>query len=117
MPKYTVGQFEEAIPKSGGVIATIARRVGCDWHTADKFIRKHDKLAQMLEDECQTIDDLAESVLIKAMQEGDVGSARWWLERRRRGRYATRQEVTGADAGPMVINLSWGDSGEMNDGG
>ena len=30
------------------------------------------------------------------MQEGDINAAKWWLERRRRSKFATRQEVANA---------------------
>ena len=35
---YTAKQFIEAIPGSGGIVSTIARRVGCNWYTAKKYI-------------------------------------------------------------------------------
>ena len=93
---YTVKQFESAIPGSGGIIATIAGRVGCSWHTAASYLKDSPTLARMYEDEASKIDDLAESVVIKAMQEGDINAAKWWLERRRRSKFATRQEVANA---------------------
>lgn len=93
---YTVKQFETAIPGSGGIIATIARRVGCSWNTASTYLKDSPTLARLYEDEANTIDDLAESVVIKSMQEGDINAAKWWLERRRRAKFATRQEVANA---------------------
>ncbi len=110
--RYVNEDFARAIPGSGGIITTIARRVGCDWHTAASRIAASPVLSQMFEDEANVVDDLAESVLVKSMQDGDVGSAKWWLERRRRGKYATRQEteLTGAAGGPLVIQMTWGDS-------
>lgn len=107
--RFTVAQFEAAIPNSGGIIATIARRVGCNWHTAANRIAESPTLSKMFEDEASTIDDLAESVVIKAMQAEDVSAAKWWLERRRRGKYATRQELTGAEGGAVSIQMDWGD--------
>jgi hypothetical protein len=103
--RYTVEQFAAAIPGSGGIIATISRRVGCDWHTARTRIDESATLTKLINSEEQTIDDLAESVVIKAMQEGDIGAAKWWLERRRRGKYATRveNEISGAGDGLHVI--------------
>lgn len=109
--RFTVAQFEAAIPGSGAIMATIARRVGCTWETANNRIKASPKLSQMLEDESNTIDDLAESVLIKSIKDGNTGDAKWWLERRRRSRYATRQEteLTGAGGGPVIIEMTWGD--------
>ncbi len=108
---YSVKQFEAAIPGSGGIIATIARRVGCNWHTAASYLKDSPTLARLYEDEASTIDDLAESVVIKAMQEGDINAAKWWLERRRRAKFATRHELGGPDGGPVehVIRFEWTD--------
>ena len=108
---YSVKQFEAAIPGSGGIIATIARRVGCNWHTAASYLKDSPTLARLYEDEASTIDDLAESVVIKAMQEGDINAAKWWLERRRRAKFATRHELGGPDGGPVehVIRFEWAD--------
>ena len=100
---YSVKQFEAAIPGSGGIITTIARRVGCNWHTAASYLKDSPTLARLYEDEASTIDDLAESVVIKAMQEGDINAAKWWLERRRRAKFATRHELGGPDGGPVTI--------------
>ena len=33
--RYNNSQFEAAIRNSGGIIATIAKRVGCDWCNAN----------------------------------------------------------------------------------
>ena len=115
---YSVKQFEAAIPGSGGIITTIARRVGCSWHTAATYLKDSPKLARLYEDEASTIDDLAESVVIKAMQEGDTSAAKWWLERRRRAKFATRHELGGPDGGPVTIQMTWGDvdAGDGSDG-
>ena len=103
--QFTQEQFKKAIPGSGGIIATIAKRVGCSWHTAQTYIRDTPTLAQIYENEANTVDDLAESVVIKAMQRGDINAAKWWLERRRRAKFATRveTELSGKDGGPLTI--------------
>ena len=107
MPRYTDAQFEEATRGSGAIFTTISNRIGCDWHTAEKRIRGNKRLDRLFEDEASKVDDLAESVVIKAMQEGDVSAAKWWLERRRRGKYAVRveTEVTGKDGGPVATEI------------
>lgn len=101
--QFTAKQFTDAIPGTGGIIATIARRVGCDWHTAQKYIDTYPTIKQAYEDECSGVDDLAESTVIKAIRDGDVGAAKWWLEKRRRDKFSDRLEVTGAGGGPIVV--------------
>jgi len=103
--QFTAKQFTDAIPGTGGIIAAIAKRVGCDWHTAKKYIDTLPTVRQAYEDECSNIDDLAESTVIKAIKDGDVGSAKWWLEKRRRDKFANAVEVTGANDGPLTLEI------------
>jgi hypothetical protein len=97
--QFTAKQFTDAIPGTGGIIAAIAKRVGCDWHTAKRYIDTLPTVRQAYEDECSGIDDLAESTVIKAIRDGDVGAAKWWLEKRRRDKFSNTQELilTGGD--------------------
>lgn len=95
--QFKAEQFIKAMPGSGGIIAVIAKRVGCDWHTADKYIREFPTVRQAYEDECAGIDDLAESTVIKAIRDGDISTAKWWLEKRRRDRFGQTLEMTGPD--------------------
>jgi len=103
--QYTVKQFADAIPGSGGIISTIARRVGCEWATADKWCKESPTLARMLQDERESILDLAESVLFKNIREGDTSDAKWLLARmgKQRG-YADKQEIEHSGS---VIVVNW----------
>jgi len=105
--QFTAKQFTDAIPGSGGIIAAIAKRVGCDWHTAQKYIDTYPTIRQAYEDECSSIDDMAESTVIKAIRDGDVGTAKWWLEKRRRDKFTDRTEVvvSGPDNGAIPVTL------------
>lgn len=101
--KYRTKDFIDAIPQSGGVKSTIAKRVGCNWWTVDHWIKTRPTVARAYEDECESVGDLAESVLLRNIQlaakqqkDGelaDTGDAKWYLSRVRRGKYATRQET------------------------
>jgi hypothetical protein len=107
---YRAETFIAAIPGTGGIISAIARRVGCAWHTAQKHIRTMPTVAAAYADECEGITDLAESTVIKAIQAGDVGTARWYLATKGKERgFTERRELTGADAGPIEIVMNWGD--------
>lgn len=103
--QFTAKQFTDAIPGTGGIIAAIAKRVGCDWHTAKKYIDTLPTVKQAYDDECSSIDDMAESTVIRAIKDGDVGAAKWWLEKRRRDRFANTVEVTGANGGPLTMQV------------
>lgn len=101
--QFTAQQFIDAIPGTGGIISALARKVGCAWHTAQKYIDSYPTIKRAYEDECSGIDDLAESTVIKAIRDGDVGAAKWWLEKRRRDKFANSIEVTGKDGGPIAV--------------
>ena len=104
---YRVQVFIDAIPGSGGIISTIAKRVGCAWHTAKKYCTTYPTVAKVYGDECEGVTDLAESTVLKAIQSGDVGVAKWYLTMKAKNRgYAQRQEITGADgSAAIVVNL------------
>ena len=77
----TNGAILEAIKDSGGIMSTIARKLGVTWHTADSWIRESGELMEALKDEKETILDMAESTLLKRIKEGDEQSAKWYLSK------------------------------------
>jgi hypothetical protein len=113
--QYTAQQFISAMPGSGGIVSTIARRVGCDWQTAKKYIDTMPSVQRAYQNECETVADMAESVLVKSIQEGDTGDAKWYLSRIRREKFATleKQEFSGAE--PLVIQVIYGRERGGND--
>lgn len=134
--QYSAKQFIEAIPGTSGIVSTIARKVGCSWGTAKKFIDEYPTVKAVYEAEQESILDIAESVLInniklalKEQQEGkkpaDSADAKWLLARKGKGRgYAERTEVehsgemtqhiTGLDS---ILKKAWGSDGEDNSNG
>ena len=92
--KFTAEQFLTAIPKTGGIVSTIAARVGCSWATARKFIDTHPTVLAAYKDECETVLDMAESKLITAMNENDIESIKWYLARKGKHRgYSEKMEL------------------------
>ena len=101
---YSAKQFIEAIPGSGGIISTIAKRVGCRWETAKKYIVEKPTVQKAYREECESIVDMAESTLIKSIQKGDTADAKWYLARKGRTRgYVERQEIE--QSGEVVIKV------------
>jgi len=119
---YTAKQFIDAIPGTGGIVSTIADRVGCKWHTARKYIEEYPTVKDVYNEEIERVIDLAEGVLIqniqiaakqaKAGRDVDTSDVKWFLSRKAKSRgYVERQEVTGADGGAVLVK--WDD--ENND--
>ena len=95
---YTAKQFIDAIPGTGGIISTIAKRVGCQWHTAKKYIENYPTIQQAYDNEKHHVDDAAVSVIYKAIAEGDLATAKWWASMKMGKEFHTTekqvQEVT-----------------------
>lgn len=102
---YTLKQFLDAVPGSGGTISAISDRVGCEWETTERYRKKYKTLDQAIQAEKEVIDDTAVSVmtenikLAQALQKKtgkpvDSGDAKWWLARKRRGEFGDNVDVT-----------------------
>lgn len=110
--QYTAKQFIDAIPGSGGIITTIAKRVGCDWHTAKKYVTEFATVRQAYEDECNHMGDALESKAAAIAMQGDGPMLRFLLSTKWKDRgYTERQEVTGKDGGEIVFRVVYGDDG------
>lgn len=104
MPSYKTTDFIAVIPGTGGIIATIAERVGCDWHTAKKYISNYATVQQAYQDECERISDMATSAVLKAIRDGDVPTAKWWLSKKRKGEFGDAVDVTSGSK-PIVFKV------------
>ena len=80
MPNYSAQQFIDAIPRTGGVVSAIAEKVGCDWHTAKKWIEDHPTIKRAWEAEKHRITDRARHNVLVAIQDGDLQTSKWWLQ-------------------------------------
>ena len=77
---FKAQQFIEAIPKSGGVISIIAKRVGCAYNTAKKYIENYPTVKQAFENERYHVDDAARSIVIEdIVNNKSIETAKWWL--------------------------------------
>jgi hypothetical protein len=102
--KTTDKQIVEAIKGTGGIVSIVARRLGCDWHTADKYCKRNETTIQAIEDEKESLLDLAESTIGKSIQDGDVQTSKWLLMTigKKRG-YSEKQEMEISGQGQLVI--------------
>ena len=109
--KYSAQDFIDAIPGTGGIISAIARKVGCDWKTADTWVRDFPTVKRAYDAECEAMLDLAESAVLRniklaAQGEGDTADAKWYLTKKgKRRNYGDAVEVTGKDGGDIAITV------------
>ncbi len=107
-PLYKAEQFIKAIPGTGGIISSIAKRVGCDWYTARKYIEKYPSVKQAYENECSAVDDLAVSTVLRAIQDGDLATAKWWLSKKRPAEFGDKIGVVASteDGKPFPLRIT-----------
>ena len=104
MPKYarlSKAKVKAAIQGSGGIISVICRRTGYSWGAVRDFIRKNADLTSMLDEEQESVDDMAELALIEKIRKGDDQTARWWLARRRRNMFGDGIDLTTGGGGKI----------------
>ena len=109
--KYVASDFTKAIPGTGGIISTIAKRVGCDWWTVKRAIERYPSVKEAYDAECETVNDLAESTLIKAIRDGDVASAKWWLTKKRKRVFGDAVDIT-TGGEKLHIVIGWDADGD-----
>jgi len=112
--KFTAREVISALPGTGGVISTLAKRLGCTWSTAKRYVEQYPTIKAAYEDECERVKDMAESVILKGIEGGNTADAKWYLARKAKERgYSDRHEITGPDGSDISVNIVWAD---FNDG-
>lgn len=97
-----------AIQGSGGIIATIAKRLSCSWPCAQEYLSKYPACLDAIEKEREIICDVAEDVLFSAIRSGDVSSAKWLLARMRPRLYSEKYEISAVQKQiPELTGLSF----------
>lgn len=108
--QFKAEDFISVITGTGGSISEIARRVGCDWHTAKKYIETMSTIKQAYEAEKESILDRAETKLVEAVDDGDLSAIKYLLSTKGKHRgYTERREVTGAEGEAINITFGWSD--------
>ena len=104
---FTAKKFIDAIPGTGGIISTIAKKVGCQWHTAKKYIENYPTIKQAYDNEKHRIDDAAVSNIYKAITEGDLSTSKWWASMKLGKDFHTTEH--------QVVSVNWDDAENDSD--
>ena len=104
--QFKASDFINAIPGTAGIIDSIAKKVGCDWHTAKKYIKEYSSIEEAYNDEVERVSDLAVTVVIKAIRDGDIPTAKWYLTKKRKDEFGDAIDVTSGGK-PLIID--WDD--------
>jgi len=90
---YSKKFIEEAIKGSGGITYAVSKRLGCDFKTADKFIKKYG-LEEEMRLEREVLIDLAEGEMIKKVRAGDTQMIMYFLNNQAKHRGYNRQNIS-----------------------
>lgn len=115
---YTTEQFIKAIPGTGGIITAIAKKVGCDWYTAKKYITQYATVEAAYNAERETVKDQVETALIAEAKSGESWAVKYYLSTQAKDRgYSEKQEidlVSGGEALGSVLDRLLSKSYEDN---
>ncbi len=115
----SVVQIEDAIRKSAGNVTYAAKALGVGRTALHARIAKSPDLQRVLQEEREALVDMAESALRAEVLDRNMTAIIWTLkaspEAKRRG-WSERHEIGGPDGGPVLIQMTWGDT-DAGDGG
>lgn len=108
---FSAEQVVSAIEGTGGIISSVAKRLGCSWATAEKFIKKFDESKEAYNNEKEKLLDLAENTMIAAMQEGNLDAAKYYLGKK--GQERGYQDTQKVDHVHKIYNLTEEEEAEI----
>lgn len=106
--RFTVGQVADALRETRGMKGPAARRLGCTWQTIDNYAKRHPTIATVIAEERQSMTDVAELSLYRAVQNGEAWAVCFYLKTQGKGRgYVERAQVehSGPEGGPLSLNI------------
>lgn len=102
--KATAGQAAEALRDKKGFITQAAKQLGITRQQLHNLINAHPTVKEALTDAREEMKDFAESKMYQGIAEGNTALLIFYLKTQAKDRgYVERQEITGADAGPIEV--------------
>jgi hypothetical protein len=102
---YTVEQVAEALRKSRGKVYLAAQRLGCHVNTLRGYLKRHEELAEVLEDARGLRVDIAEVQLEDATQKGEPWAVLYTLSTLGKDRGYTKKEERSHDHTLKILRL------------
>lgn len=101
---YTATEVENALRNTKGMVSVAARSLGMTRQALYNRIHKSTALQELIADEREAMTDTAELALHRAIVGGEAWAICFYLKTMGKSRgYVERQEITGADSGPIMI--------------
>ena len=110
--RYPAERVATALTDCKGMVTLAAKRLGCSPTTVRRYVKGHASCRQAIEDAREQMGDVTELKLYEAIQGGEGWAIAFYLRTQGKTRgYVERQEVTGANGGPVTFTLQLGADG------
>lgn len=100
--KFTPQMVIDALRETRGMITHAATRLNTDYATVRRYINKYATVKLVYEEEDHKVGDLAESVLFKKIEEGDLIATIFYLKTKGRGRGYTERIDIGVEVNQVA---------------
>lgn len=109
--KWNANEVIEAIEGTGGVKTRIAEKLNVTRQTVDSYLDRWVTVRDAYEDEKAAIDDIARDVIIKALKNGDLSTAKWWASMKMSDEFGERhrQEISGPEGQELTFRVVYED--------
>lgn len=115
-PRYKKEEVLRAIEGSGGIVSVVAKRLGCHWNTARRYIDRWRETREAFSAETEVVLDMAEAVVVHEIKRNNVRVAQWLLTRKGSRRGYSNTLALQTDGEPLRVVLKWdGGSGDDAD--
>ena len=102
--RFTTQEIIEALKATKGMVFLAAKRLGCHHQTVYNYMKRYPTVRRAKEFEDGNLGDMCELKLYDAAQRGESWAVQFALRTKFKNRgYVERQEITGADSGPVAI--------------
>lgn len=104
--RYTADEVAKAVYEAKGLCSIAAKRLGCDPATVRNYAAKYPTVREAITQAREDLKDFAESKLLRRIDDDDLTAIIFFLKTQAKDRgYVERAEVTGVDAGPVILKV------------
>jgi hypothetical protein len=106
--KYSAAAMIRAIDETKGLLTVAAKRLGCSPDTIHRYRKTHPKIEEAIQNARNSITDLAEAALYKAIQAGEAWAVCFYLKTQGKGRgyiERTEHQLSSSPDSPLRIEV------------
>lgn len=104
--RYSQEHVIEALRNSHGLKAPAARALGCHRNTVQEYCDRYPKIADVIQEERETMKDTGESALFKKVQEGEPWAVCFFLKTQAKDRGYIEKSETDITSGGQPISFT-----------